>query len=86
MTTDIEQLLVATLERSIAALEKIERRMADNDSPTLTLEQACERLHCKRRKFFMLIQQGKLRRVREGKETCVTAESVDAFLGLASRR
>lgn len=47
---------------------------------TLSLAEAAERLHCKRRKLFELLKDGRLcRAVRLGKEVRVTAASIDAL-------
>ena len=79
MTPDLEQRLVAVLER-------IERRLAQADASTLTVPEACEALKCGRTKLFELVKSGQLVAVRTGKRMAITVESVRELQGLPARR
>lgn len=47
------------------------------DGPLVTIERACELLHCRRTRLFELIAEGRLARgPRFGKKTTLTRESV----------
>lgn len=52
-----------------------------SDGPTITVERACELLHCGRTRLFELIGEGKLERgPKFGRATTVRTDSVLALL------
>lgn len=71
-----------TAARLVAVLERLEKRLASNDAPVMTIAEACAAIGCKRRKLFDLIASGSLCKVKHGRATCVTADSVYALIGL----
>lgn len=45
------------------------------------VDEAAARMRCSRRRIFQLLADGKLRRVRYGRQTLVGVESIDAAMG-----
>lgn len=56
------------------------------DGPSVTVERACELLHCSRARVFELLKEGRLQRaVRLGRQTTIITASVLAMATLPPR-
>ena len=72
-------------KRLVDVLERIDRRLAEANTELLSVEQACEFIGIGRTKLFDLIREGKLRKVKQGKDTFVTVDSARALIGVRAR-
>ena len=86
MTADIEERLVAALERQSDLLERLEKRLDTPATPLAaerrlaTAAEAMALIGCKRTRLFKLIREGKITRVLEGHELHVEVGSIDRYL------
>ena len=92
MSEELERQLVELLqaqaardERLASALERLEKRLAESDATVLTIEEAGKRLGCGRTRVFGYIKDGLLVKVKHGRDTLVTVESVNILNGTPRR-
>jgi len=85
MSPDAEARLLAVLERQEQVLEKLEARLAAGDRTNMPVEEAAERLGCSQRQVWKYIATGLLVRVKHGRKTHVTTESVDQLTPARTR-
>jgi hypothetical protein len=72
--------LLAELKALREKMEALDRKVTAPASHVVTVDQAAELLHCKRRRVFQYLEQGLLRRgKRHGRETTITLASIDAL-------